>query len=72
MRDLKMTVLEIVGASALYIIGILIACAISAVVGAYFGKNRELGGLVFVIAPPAFILSVGLICGVFLLGRLTA
>ncbi|MCV9964285.1 hypothetical protein OIU34_20575 [Pararhizobium sp. BT-229] len=63
--------LEVFGAAALYILGLLVACAISVIVGARFGNGKEMGGLVFVICPPIVILVVGAIVGVFLLGRIS-
>lgn len=67
-----MSALEIVGASALYCLGVFIASVLSIIIGARFGNGKELAGLIYVIYPPLIIMIVGGVVGLVLLGRVLA
>jgi hypothetical protein len=68
-KVLIMSWFELLGASALYILGLFVTVVIAIAVGARFGNGKGADGLVYVIYPPILILLIGCIVGVFLLVR---
>jgi hypothetical protein len=67
-----MSWLEIIGSGAIWIVATFIACMASAVIGNFFGRGKEMAGLIYVIYPPIIILILSAAIGLVLLGRISA
>ena len=67
-----MTTLELVGASALYIVGVVALAYAGAGITAYFLRHRDLSGLVPVILVWFGTMIAGAIVGLVLFGKALA
>jgi hypothetical protein len=61
--------LELVGASALYVVGLLVVFGVSVDIGLCLGADKEMDGLKYAIYPPATVLISGATIGLVLLAR---
>lgn len=64
-----MTALEIIGSIALWLLGTYFACLASAFIGSWFGRDKEMAGLIYAAIPPVIILILSAVIGLILLGR---
>ena len=67
-----MTWLEIIGASAVYIIGIVAGAYLLAGCVAFFGRKGGLEALVPVVLTWFSVIGIGAVVGLILLGRMLA
>lgn len=67
-----MTFLELVGSVAIWIFGTYVACLISIIIGNFFGRNKEMAGLIYVTYPPIIVAILSTVIGLVLLGRALA
>ena len=64
--------LEIAGAAALYIVGLVVACILAVAVFARLGNGKGADGILFVVYPVIAVLVIGAVVGAFLLGRISS
>lgn len=67
-----MSGLEIIGVAALWIVGTYAACLVSVFIGSWFGRGKEMAGLVYAAIPPVIILILSAVAGLIMIGRISA
>lgn len=67
-----MSGLEIIGAAALWIVGTYAACLVSTFIGIWFGRDKEMAGLVYAAVPPVIVLILSAVAGLIMIGRISA
>lgn len=67
-----MTLLEIVGSVAVWMVGTYVLCLVSAFIGSRFGRDKEMAGLIYVVFPPIIVLILSVVAGLIMLGRISA